>query len=123
MKILILIASLMLSVSAFAEKPSEADMLVAASQSQVVAAYFAQGDSKVDLTQLQFVIAPNTRMVCTLMADNNSCSMSFRVLDHGNTLMSGAMHFDGQTNKYSIFRILDGAPRPDSDFEAFSRTH
>jgi hypothetical protein len=98
----------------------EGDMLAAAKNTPVVTAYLNQSGLKAQ--DLQFVIAPKSSMLCTLMGDSNSCSMSFRALDqNGVTVMAAAIHFDGRKKTYSVFRIFEGAPREGSDFEAFAR--
>ena len=101
---------------------SETALLAAAQRNSLVAAYLKQDDANIDVGQLTFVKSLGTRMLCTLMGSGNSCSMSFRVLTaEGRTLMAGAIHYDGQTQKYSIFRVLEGAPDSRSDFEAWSK--
>ncbi|MCB0369188.1 MAG: hypothetical protein KDD45_06955 [Bdellovibrionales bacterium] len=103
-------------------KLSEENLLAEAKKNALVAAYLMQDNVNIDLSQLIFMKAPGTRMLCTLMGNGNSCSMSFRVLTiEGRTIMAGAIHYDGQTQRYSIFRILEGAPDSSSDFESWSK--
>lgn len=118
-KSLFLSVSFLFSVFAVA---GEVEMLTAAQQHPLVAAYLKQDNEGIDLSMIRAIKAPGTAALCTFMASGNRCSMSFRVLNsNGETLMSGAIHYNGLTEKYSIFRILEAAPDPGSDFEAFSR--
>lgn len=101
---------------------SEATMITKAKNNLLTIAYLKQDNADLDVNQLTFVKSPGTKMICTLMGSGNNCSMSFRVLSvEGRTLMSGAIHYDGRTEKYSIFRILEGAPDAKSDFESWSK--
>jgi len=111
-------------VASSAQEPdlSEAAMLTAAQNNSLTIAYLQQDNADLDMSQLTFVKSPGTKMFCTLMGSGNSCSMSFRALTvDGKTMMSGAIHYNGQTQKYSIFRILEGAPDSKSDFESWSK--
>lgn len=121
MKSLLLFFAINSTSLAIAE-PSELEMLRAAKENQLTSLYLKQSDEAIDISNLSIIKAPGTGQLCTLTGTVNSCSMSFRILNSdGNTLMSGGIHYDGHSKKYIIFRVLEDAPRAESDFELFSK--
>lgn len=103
-------------------KLSEANLLMAAKNHPLVAAYLMQESKNIDVNQLTFLKSPGTVVICTMMANMNSCSMSFRVhTSEGQTIMSGGIYYDGRNNKHILFRILEKSPDTNSDFETWSK--